>query len=193
MKSKYEKEMETLRNERSAMEEVIVSQRNECETLKASLNNEFYQTDQLKSQLNRLAKETKEQEDEKLNLLQSIYKRLLPATQSNRQHHQQQQPTLSDLREEKKLEEHVNKQISDMIERIGSLTAKYSNLEKEFIRNEEKLHHIDKKHDEQILKLTKIIKEKENYYIKQKDSLVAYYEQLLNDVNSRVKVCCFQI
>ena len=81
--------------------------------------------------------------------------------------------------------------IDEMNERLSTSVSKYSNLEKEFIRNEDKLRHIHKKHDEQILKFTILIKEKENYYIKQKDSLVAYYEQLLNDVNSRVKVCYF--
>ena len=184
MKQKYEKDMETLRNERIALENVIVSQRNECETLKVSLNHEFAINDNIKQQLNRVNKGSKELEDQKLLLLQSLYKRLLPISISNKE---LQLP--HDLREEKYLEEFVNKLIADLIERLSSLVNKYSNLEKEFIRNEDKMKHVEKKHDEQILKFTKIIKEKENHYIKQKDSLVTYYEQLLNDVNSRVKVC----
>ena len=180
--------MEILRSERKALEEVIISQRNECETLKISLNNEYITNENLKTQFNRIAKGTREIEDQKLILLQSLYKRLLPASISNKHI---QLPM--DLREEKHLEEFVDKLVNDLIERLNKTIEKYSNLEKEFIRNEEKLRHVDKKHDEQIVKLTKIIKEKEAHYIKQKDSLVAYYEQLLNDVNSRVKVGSFLI
>lgn len=178
--------METLRNERKALEEVIGTQRNECEALKCSLNHEFAMNESLKSQLNRVAKGNKELEDQKLILLQSLYKRLLPMSISNKQCH-----LPSDLRDEKYLEDYVEKLLNDLIDRLGLLNEKYANLERELSRSEDKLRHSDKKHDEQILKLTKIIKEKENYYIKQKDSLVAYYEQLLNDVNSRVKVCEF--
>jgi len=50
---------------------------------------------------------------------------------------------------------------------------------------------MQKNYDVQITKLTKIIKEKEVQYIKQKETMTSYYEQILNDVNSRVKVNIF--
>ena len=60
LRLKYEKEMSTLRDERVALEEVIVSLRTECETLRESLNHEFQTSDGLKSQLTKLTKGTKE-------------------------------------------------------------------------------------------------------------------------------------
>ena len=60
LKVKYEKEMGTLREERVALEEVIVSLRSECETLRTSLNQEFETSDSLKTQLNRINKGNKE-------------------------------------------------------------------------------------------------------------------------------------
>ena len=100
VKSKYDKEIETLRYERTAIEKVIISQRNECETLKASLCNEFTQTDQLKEKLNQMSKRNKEIENQKLLLLQSLVNKLLPSLISNKP-----MQSSSDLEDEKKLEE----------------------------------------------------------------------------------------
>ena len=69
------------------------------------------------------------------------------------------------------------------------MEEKVSCLEKTCTKKDENLHSLEKKTNDQLNKLTKMIKEKENYYSNQKDSMVNYYEQLLNDVNSRVKVC----
>lgn len=89
--------MGTLREERVALEEVIVSLRTECETLRTSLNNEFTTNDNLKSQVNRLTKSSKEIGEQKLVLLQSLYKRLLPVSVLNKK---QKVKLPGDLRDE---------------------------------------------------------------------------------------------
>lgn len=74
------------------------------------------------------------------------------------------------------------------MERVNDSDEKMLSAEKELYTKYELMQASQKKYEDQINKLTKILKEKESYYSKQKDSLVSYYEQLLNDVNSRVKV-----
>jgi regulator of replication initiation timing len=63
LKTKYERDMEVLRNERVALEEVITTLRAECDNFKQNLNKEFETNDNLKLQLNRLSKETKDFEE----------------------------------------------------------------------------------------------------------------------------------
>ena len=55
--------MDILRNERVALEEVITTLRVECDNFKQNLNKEFETNDNLKLQLNRLTKETKDFEE----------------------------------------------------------------------------------------------------------------------------------
>jgi hypothetical protein len=119
--------------------------------------------------------------------LQSLYKRLLPVFISNKsQSTKLKLPT--DLKEEKNLEEFIDKTLKELIIRLQNSEEKLSSVEKESEKKQEQIIKSQKKHEEHISKLTKIIKEKEIYYTKQNESLVNYYEQLLNDVNSRVKV-----
>jgi hypothetical protein len=183
--------METLRNERIALEESISSLRKECEALRSSLNNEFTINDNLRMQMSRITKGNKEIEEQKIFLLQSLYKRLIPITISNKNSNFQQAPLPTDLREEKQLEEFIDRQIEHILEHIHHTDYKLEDMENDMHKKEEILHNIVKKNEDQITKLTRIIIEKENQYKKEKDALVAYYEQLLNDVNSRVKVRFF--
>ncbi len=125
-------------------------------------------------------------------MLQSLYKRLLPIFISDKsQSTKLKLPT--DLKEEKNLEEFIDKILKEVIIRLNNSEEKLSNVEKELESKQEQMVKSQKKHEEHINKLTKIIKEKEVYYTKQNESLVNYYEQLLNDVNSRVKVLIFLI
>jgi hypothetical protein len=64
--------MEILRNERASLEDSITTLRNECETLKTSLNKEFETNDSLKMQLNRINKGTKQLE-EVISILVHLY------------------------------------------------------------------------------------------------------------------------
>ena len=57
---KCEQEISILRSERGALEEVISSLQKECETLKMSLVKEFEASDNLRNQLAKLSKESKE-------------------------------------------------------------------------------------------------------------------------------------
>lgn len=185
LKVKYEKEMGTLREERVALEEVIVSLRTECETLRSSLNNEFTTNDNLKTQVSRLTKSSKEVGEQKLVLLQSLYKRLLPVSVLNKR---QKVRLPGDLRDEKSLESFLDKLVDELVEHLKAAEDKIGGLEKAYAKKGEDLSALQKKSDDQVTRLTKIIKEKESHHTKQKESLVSYYEQLLNDVNSRVKV-----
>ncbi len=62
-KEKIENEIQILRKERVALEEVIQSLRNECDTLRSSLNKEFEVNDHFKTQVNRLNAEKKEYQE----------------------------------------------------------------------------------------------------------------------------------
>ena len=170
VKNKYEKDFEVLRNERLALEEVICTLRNECDNLMTKFNKEFEKNDELKSQVNRLTKGTKESEEKKLFLLQSLYKRLLPLMMSNKTHVKQIKfPT--DIREEKNLEEFIDKIITQLVERLSNLEEKTIIFEKESTAKDEKFQQLLKKSDDQISKLTKILKEKEVQYVSYKECL----------------------
>ncbi len=182
LKIKYDREMQTLRNERVALEEVIASLRKESETLRSSLKEEFLSSNNVKAQLTRAQKEAKEGGDKKLRLLQSLYKRLLPVSvlgrkggKSRGRHGLAFDEDV--IRDEARLEEFMDKVIEELVESVRCGEEKVSKLEKECMRREEDVE-----------KLSRVIREKEGQHSKQKDSLVTYYEQLLNDVNSRVKV-----
>lgn len=56
-------DIELLRNERDAIEEVVQSLTNECDTLKLSLHNQYDLNDSLKNKINSMAKKIKENED----------------------------------------------------------------------------------------------------------------------------------
>ena len=59
-KEKIENEIQILRDERVALEEVIQSLRNECDTLRSSLKKEFEMNDNFKTQVSRFSKEKKD-------------------------------------------------------------------------------------------------------------------------------------
>ena len=125
VKNKYEKDFDVLRNERIALEETISTMRNECDNLKTKLNKEFEKNDDLKSQVNRLTKGSKESEEKKLFLLQSLYKRLLPLLMTNKTNAKQiKLPT--DIREEKNLEEFIDKIITQLVDRLSNIEEKES-------------------------------------------------------------------
>lgn len=63
MRSKHESEVNILRKERGALEDVISSLRAECDTLKASLNREYETNDNIKKQLNKLTKSAKQSDE----------------------------------------------------------------------------------------------------------------------------------
>jgi len=62
-KEKIESEIQILRNERVALEEVIRSLRNECDTLRSSLNKEFEMNDHFKTQVSRFNKDKKDYQE----------------------------------------------------------------------------------------------------------------------------------
>ena len=115
-----------------------------------------------------------------------MYKRLLPVSVLNQKKSKIKLP--ADLRDEKELETFIDKLVTELVEQVRVGDEKCAALEKSLGKKEDLVQVVQKKSDEQASKLTRVIKEKENHYLKQKDSLVNYYEQLLNDVNSRVKV-----
>ena len=67
LKLKNDKDIELLRMERKAFEEVVDSLRYECETLRSSLNTEFVAKDQLRGQINFLIKKINELEENNNN------------------------------------------------------------------------------------------------------------------------------
>ena len=147
-----------------ALEETIAKLRNESENLKLKLSKEFEKNDDLKSQVTRMTKGSKEAEEKKLFLLQSLYKRLLPLLMTNKSQAKQiKLPT--DIREEKNLEEFIDKIITQLVQRLSSIEENAIGFEKESLSKEEKLQQLQKKYDDQISKLTKILKEKEVHYV----------------------------
>lgn len=56
-------DIELLRNERDAIEEVVQSLTNECDTLKLSLQNQYELNDSLKNKINSISKKLKENEE----------------------------------------------------------------------------------------------------------------------------------
>jgi len=179
--------MQTLRDERIALEEVIASLRKESETLRASLNEEFTVSNNLKAQLTRASKEAKESGEKKLRLLQSLYKRLMPVSLLGRG--QASRPVAGELmRDEARLEEFMDRLVGEVVASVRAGEEKIGRLERECARRAEEVKAVGKRSEEEVGKLARVIREKESQHVKQKDSLVCYYEQLLNDVNSRVKV-----
>ena len=183
LREKCEREMKVLREERKALEETIDSLRNESDALRTSLTQAFLNGDNLKTELNRITKSTKELEDQKVRMLKSLYKRLIPIFAMNKK-----LKLSSNLSEGKCDEEFMENLVHELGEYKRTSDECFAALERDSIRKEDHLNGLLKKNDEQISRLTKTIKEKEIQFANQKDTLVAYYEQLLNDVNSRVKV-----
>jgi uncharacterized protein (UPF0305 family) len=97
-------------------------------------------------------------------MLQSLYKRLLPILITNK--NQAKQIKLpADVRQEKNLEEFIDKIISQLVDRLSNIEEKAMNSEKDLSCKEEQLHQTQKKYEDQITKLTKILKEKETHYV----------------------------
>ncbi|CAF0937281.1 unnamed protein product [Brachionus calyciflorus] len=59
---RFKSDIELLRNERDAIEEVVESLTNECDTLKLSLQNQYEVNDSLKNKINSMSKKLKENE-----------------------------------------------------------------------------------------------------------------------------------
>jgi septal ring factor EnvC (AmiA/AmiB activator) len=59
LSAKYQKELQHIKNEMTASENVIKSLKNECESYKESLNKQFHVNDDLKAQLDRLNNQLK--------------------------------------------------------------------------------------------------------------------------------------
>lgn len=96
-----------------------------------------------------------------------------------------------DVKDEKNLEDFLEKFVPQLVERHKISEEKCKKLENKLDEKQSELDYMQKNYDVQITKLTKIIKEKEIQYSKQKETMTSYYEQILNDVNSRVKVIYF--
>lgn len=89
---------------------------------------------------------------------------------------------------EQTIENIIDSTISELIKYVQSFEDKLSLIETKLKSKEDYIEQISRKYEHQIQKLNKSVKEKETQFNKQKESLVSYYEQLLNDVNARVKV-----
>jgi hypothetical protein len=89
---------------------------------------------------------------------------------------------------EQNLENLIENAIINIINLIQNYDENLNEIEIKLKEKEAFNEETQIKQDEQIKSLTKLLKEKETIFIKQKESLVNYYEQLINDVNSRVKV-----
>ena len=205
--------MNLVRSERAALEDVIGSLRKENETLRISLSREFDTNDAFKAQINRLNKEHKELEavsirqsflinkfksilmnfdtknksKSKLVLLQSLYKRILPVLISNKSQVKNLK-LANEPKDEAILEDFVDNAIAEMVEQNHALNEKLCASDKELVLKEDTLQQLQKKCEEQATKFSKVLKEKESHYSRQKDSLVAYYEKMVNEANSRIKV-----
>jgi hypothetical protein len=92
------------------------------------------------------------------------------------------------MKDEKSLKSFLEKFLAQLVERRKNSEEKCLQLESKLCEKQSELDYMQKNYDVQITKLTKIIKEKEIQYSKQKETMTSYYEQILNDVNSRVKV-----
>ncbi len=86
------------------------------------------------------------------------------------------------------LESLIENAIISLINSIQKYNDNLNDIELKFKQKELQNEEIKLKQEEQVKSLTKTLKEKETIFTKQKESLVNYYEQLINDVNSRVKV-----
>lgn len=86
------------------------------------------------------------------------------------------------------LDDLAEKLVAHVADRLMTKGDRNERLEREYATLKEKCQALQKKCEEQQAKTTQVIREKENNFMKQKSSLVNHYEQLLNDVNSRVKV-----
>ncbi len=71
---------------------------------------------------------------------------------------------------------------------INATDKNLTEYEHKLKTNEKNIEQITQTYDEQLQKTLKLLKEKEIVFHKQKESLVKYYEQLVNDANARVKV-----
>ena len=86
-------------------------------------------------------------------MLQSLYKRLLPILITNKS--QAKQIKLpADVRQEKNLEEFIDKIISQLVDRLSNIEEKAINSEKDLSTKEEQLNQVQKKYEDQITKLT---------------------------------------
>jgi hypothetical protein len=93
---------------------------------------------------------------------------------------------------EQNLEDVIDDTINKLVYYVENFGEKLNKIENNLKLKDEQILLITRKYEEQIQKLSKSIKEKESTFKKQKDSLVNYYEQLINDVNARVKVSTFR-
>lgn len=89
---------------------------------------------------------------------------------------------------EQTIETIIDSAISELINYVQSFEEKLGLIETKLKSKEEYIEQISRKYEHQIQKLSKSLKDKESHFNKQRESLVSYYEQLLNDVNARVKV-----
>ena len=82
----------------------------------------------------------------------------------------------------------IDSAISELLKYVQSFEDKLGLIEAKLKSKEDYIEQISRKYEHQLQKLSKALKDKESHFNKQKESLVSYYEQLLNDVNARVKV-----
>ena len=113
--------------------------------------------------------------------MQALYKRLLPVLTSKTN-------SISNNGNEQNLESLIETAIISLISSIQKYNDNLNDIELKFKQKELQNEELKIKQDEQIKNLTKSLKEKETIFTKQKESLINYYEQLINDVNTRVKV-----
>ena len=113
--------------------------------------------------------------------MQALYKRLLPVLTSKTN-------SISNNGNEQNLESLIETAIISLISSIQKYNDNLNDIELKFKQKELQNEELKIKQDEQIKNLTKSLKEKETIFTKQKESLINYYEQLIKDVNTRVKV-----
>lgn len=93
---------------------------------------------------------------------------------------------------EQNLEDVIDDTINKLVYYVENFGEKLNKIENNLKLKDEQIILTTRRYEEQIQKLSKSLKEKESSFKKQKDSLVNYYEQLINDVNARVKVSTFR-
>lgn len=134
--------------------------------------------------------------------MQNIYKKLLTVittskfSDSNKNINALFVNNNNNIHESQQQEQFIESLIDNLIINIINIIKTYDDTRVDYeLKLKENTNSIDElkqKQEEQIKNLTKSLKEKETIFNKQKESLVNYYEQLINDVNSRVKVSILQ-
>ncbi|KAL4227318.1 hypothetical protein ACF0H5_012763 [Mactra antiquata] len=176
------KELNRVRSEYGELETLLTRLKVDMQSTATNQSKDRTRIQELSEEIMKLVKKHKNDEEEKLAFLHGLYQRLLSGkivvASKEKTFNQFSWHDLTNM---------VYDQVATLLNNLQNAEEKISHMEEALRNKEEGLKEEHTSHEDQLKKLSTLTKEREISWQKQKQEMEEHYQQLLNEMQSRIK------